>query len=44
MITESKVMELFCMADDLASLIFNFTSLLMYVKIYAKTCHETLIS
>ena len=28
-ITESKVIELFCMADDLASLIFNFTGFLM---------------
>ena len=26
MITESKVIELFCIADDLASLIFNFVS------------------
>jgi hypothetical protein len=26
MITKSKVIELFCMADDLASLIFNFAS------------------
>ena len=29
MITESKVMELFCIVDDLASLIFNFVSFLM---------------
>lgn len=43
MITESKVIELFYMAADLASLIFNFTIFLMYVKIYAKTCHKTLI-
>ena len=43
MITESKVIELFCIADDLATLIFNFTIFLMYVKMYAKTCHKTLI-
>ena len=43
MITESKVIELFCIADDLATLIFNFTIFLMYVKIYAKTCHKALI-
>jgi len=29
MITESKVIELFCMADDFSSLIFNFESILM---------------
>ena len=29
MITESKVIELFCIADDLASLIFNSASFLM---------------
>ena len=29
MITESKVVGSFCMADDLASLIFNFASFLM---------------
>ena len=29
MITESKVIELFCMADDLASLIFNSANFLM---------------
>ena len=29
MITKSKVIESFCMADDLASLIFNFASFLM---------------
>ena len=29
MIAESKVIELFCMADDLASLIFNSASFLM---------------
>ena len=37
MITESKVIELFYITDGLASLIFNFTIFLMYVKIYAKT-------
>ncbi len=29
MITESKVIELFCMTDDLASLIFNSANFLM---------------
>ena len=29
MITECKVIELFCMADDLASLIFNSANFLM---------------
>ena len=29
MTTESKVIELFCIADDLASLIFNFVSFWM---------------
>ncbi|WP_211242073.1 hypothetical protein [Xylanibacter oryzae] len=38
MITEDKVTEIFCIADDLASPIFNSASLLVTKAISAGTC------